>query len=57
MQNGLTELRAGSETIANRFFNFYNNYMQLYQTTFIVIMSIALTFLVISQIILIPIVF
>ena len=48
MYNGLRELRAGSETIAVLFYNFYNKEIQTYQTTFLVIMSVAMFFLVIS---------
>jgi hypothetical protein len=57
MFNGLRELRAGSEKIAERFYNFYTDEIKKYQTTFLVIMSMAMFCLVVSQIVLIPIVF
>lgn len=57
MYNGYRELRAGSESVAVGFFNFYNQEIQNYQSTFIVIMSVAMFFLILSQFVLIPIVF
>lgn len=57
MYNGYGELRAGSEAIGTNIYSFYTCFIQQYQTTFIVMMSVAMAFLVVSQIILIPIVF
>ena len=57
MHNGYFVLRDGSEMIAERFYNFYVDEIEKYRTIFIVIMVVAVFFLFISQMVLIPIVF
>jgi hypothetical protein len=48
MVNGLFVLKTASESIAERFYNFYVSEISAYQTTFIVIMVVALFVLVMS---------
>ncbi|EAR83935.1 PAS domain S-box protein (macronuclear) [Tetrahymena thermophila SB210] len=56
-QNGLFVLKDAAYTIAQNFYNFYYNMVDGYVTNYRVVMIIAIIFLVISQLILIPIVF
>ncbi|KAM3130308.1 hypothetical protein pb186bvf_017604 [Paramecium bursaria] len=57
MTNGLFVLRNGSEFYAQNFFNFYQDLINGYKSTFYAIMSVGIVCLVISCCVLIPIVF
>lgn len=56
-KNGLGPLRDGSEKEAEIFYNYYIDKTKDYNTTFVVIMVVGIVVLVISELILIPIVF
>ena len=57
VKNGLGPLRDGSEQEAQIFYNYYINKTNKYNTIFLVIMIVGIVILVISELILIPIVF
>lgn len=57
MFNGLRELLYGAEIKAFKYHYFYYEDVQDFQTTFLITMSLAVSTLVISMIILIPIVY
>ena len=46
--NGYTVLRIGSEQIANDFYKFYDGLIQDYVVTFIILLTLAIFFLIIS---------
>lgn len=56
-KNGLGPLRQGSEAEADNFYNYYLDKSDSYNTLFLVLMIVGLVLLVISELILIPIVF
>jgi PAS domain S-box-containing protein len=56
-KNGLGPLRDGSEKEAEIFYNYYINKTKDYNTVFVVIMVVGIVVLIISELILIPIVF
>jgi hypothetical protein len=56
-RNGLGPLRKGSEDTAQQFFSYYSDLTSNYQNRFKIIMIVGLIILVLSQFILIPIVF
>ena len=56
-KNGMGPLRAGSEAEADNFYNYYIRKTKTYNTIFLIIMIVGIVILVISEMILIPIVF
>ncbi|KAL4459259.1 hypothetical protein ABPG73_001296 [Tetrahymena malaccensis] len=56
-ENGLAIFRDSAFSQVNTYYNFYQDLVKKYNTTFLIIMIVALLILVITQIILIPIVF
>ena len=56
-KNGMGPLRAGSEAEAENFYNYYIRKTETYNTIFLIIMIVGIVILVISEMILIPIVF